>query len=220
MFIHAHTLHESCYSLIIPTLHSKSKLLERRDGEGWLVNGRKVPVAFYSIIIIFHPTPHYGCWQRDIFFFFFFLFLSLLLFLLLLSIFQFSFSFSSFIFWHKHTYPFCLMLQLLVAHSLSTLGWCSWKIPSLINIVELLHWLKFVYLFPRLMKARRGNAHINVKCKHSISNMKYFCDVYRMVCLLPLLTPYGSCMVEHNYTLYDVEQQRTEKPATTRFMCE
>lgn len=37
--------------------------------------------------------------------------------------------------------------------------------------------------------------------------MKYFCDVYRMVCLLPL---YGSCMVGHNYILYDVEQQRTK----------
>lgn len=71
--------------------------------------------------------------------------------------------------------------------------------------------VKCVYLFLYLMKALQGKCFCRSfnEEKANISNMKYFCDVNRMVCLLPLFTE--STMVEHNYILYDdVEQQRTE----------
>jgi hypothetical protein len=80
----------------------------RKDGcDGGEKGGKgKVPVAFYSIIIIFHPTPHYGCWQRD------FtsslslshpsLSLSHLIAVRCCSAFPFLFPFL-FFFWHKHT---------------------------------------------------------------------------------------------------------------------
>lgn len=138
MFIHAlwYTA-RALTSLITAALHWKSWVLKRnfrevgrRRVETHAGGERKVPVAFYSIIIIFHPIPHYGCWQRD----FSFSLLPPFSPSLSLSL-AVAFSRRRFFFWHKHTNPFCLMLQLLVAFSLTLFcNFFHWKMPSLITI--------------------------------------------------------------------------------------
>ena len=83
----------SSYFLIIPRLHSKLNSRKKSTVECDVLGVSGKKYLWLFFLFHHHfPTPHYGCW-------FYFL-----------------------LFRHKHTTPFCLMLQLLVALSLSMLS--------------------------------------------------------------------------------------------------
>lgn len=140
MSVHARTLPESSYFLIIPTLHSKSKLRKREAMKTREKGKRKVPVAFYFIII---RRLHSA--------------LRMLAEEFLLPFHPLIFFFVRWFFWHKHTNTVlfdvtatCCSLT-FYARSLFLR---NWKMLSLITMYKL--GFKCLCLLLYLMKARNN----------------------------------------------------------------